>query len=75
MSTMWVHTVFRKCRSWDTTMTVPSKSSKKSSSQFTASMSRLLVGSSIIRRSGLPNNAWASRTFTFSRASRVAMSL
>ena len=75
MSTMWVQMVLRKWRSWLTTITVPSKSSRKSSSQFTALMSRLLVGSSSSRMSGLPNRAWASSTFTFSRASRVAMSL
>ena len=32
---MWVQTVLRKWRSWLTTMTVPSKSSRKSSSQLT----------------------------------------
>ena len=73
MSTMWVQMVLRKCRSWLTTMTVPSKSRRKSSSQFTALMSRLLVGSSIMRMSGLPKRAWASSTFTFRRPSTFSM--
>ena len=49
---MGVQTVLRKCRSWETVMTVPGKSSKKSSSQSMEAISRLFVGSSNMMISG-----------------------
>ena len=73
MSTMCVQTLFKKWRSWETTMTVPKYSERKSSSQVMASMSRWLVGSSMRMMSGLPNSACASRIFTFSLPERSPM--
>ena len=62
---MWVQTVLRKYRSWETTITVPGYSIKKSSNQLTESMSSELVGSSKSMISGFPNRACARRTLTF----------
>lgn len=73
MSTMWVQTSLRKWRSWDTTMTVPKYSDRKSSSHAMASISRWLVGSSMRMMSGFPNSACASRIFTFSLPDRSAI--
>ena len=70
-----VHTVFRKWRSWLTTIIRLSHSRLKSSSHSTAWMSRWLVGSSSRMMSGLPKRAWASSTFTFSLAVSVLISL
>ena len=62
--------LFKKYRSWDTTMTVFSKLMRNSSSQAIASRSRWLVGSSRRRTSGLPKRALARRTLTFCPPSR-----
>ena len=62
MSAIWVQTLFKKYRSWDTTITVFSKLIRNSSSHAMASRSRWLVGSSSSRISGFPNNASVSYT-------------
>jgi hypothetical protein len=62
---MWVHTWFRKCRSWLMMTMVDSRSLRMSSSQRMVSMSRLLVGSSSSRMSGLANSACTSSTRSF----------
>jgi hypothetical protein len=62
---MWVHTWFRKWRSWEMMIIVELRWLSTSSSQRIVLMSRLLVGSSSSRMSGLANRAWASSTRSF----------
>ena len=66
MSTIYVHTLFKKCLSCDTKIIVPLKSIKNSSNHVLLLISNPFVGSSNKRISGLPNKAWASNTYTLS---------
>ena len=66
MSTMCVHTLFKKWRSCDTTSTVFLKLIKNSSNHLIAWLSKPFVGSSKRSISGSPNKARAKRTLTLS---------
>ena len=65
-SAMWVQTLLRKWRSWDTTITVLSKSIKKSSNQEIDWMSRPLVGSSRAGHLVYQRGPWPGGSLTFS---------
>ena len=62
---MWVHTWFKKCRSWLMITMVASYLLSAPSSQRIEWMSRLLVGSSSRSTSGCENKACASSTRSF----------
>ena len=72
---MCVHTLFKKYLSCDTTITVFSKSIKKSCNQLILFKSKSFVGSSSNNTSGFPNKLCANRTFTLSFASISFISL